>query len=502
MTISVLYNKLLSNPGKFLQVIGVEKNTFDSLLSHFQVRIPMKLTMAERLCAALYAEHNALDAGATGLLLEYTNACRDGRSFLTQSKSALIIARSKMPAPKPINTTPSIEALIIARNNMPAPKPINIPVSIEAPVSARSQMPAPEPVKSTVSIAAPAVKKPAIATETAKKRPVYGCPMHAAIAISYRNEQGRSMHGAFYDHYTMRHITQHETNILKPPEQGIDTFLAFIHTTTFALGLQDAHGERIIPAVKSIANQSSGLLVIPGHASGDTDIVRKEHEQRLIQQARRRGQPILAICAGSWRLWEAYGGVTKAVSGHLYSQMPYVITNGGIGNNKQIHRITLEADTLLAKAMQVKNRSLSERPTVNSVHWKSPDSQTTPSSLVVSATAIPDEDLHPRNRNGDMSPEAEVEAFEAKNGAPVLGIQWHPEAYYKNQDADNESERHLNVIRYMAKAGDAYQAKRRMMDEFNGKKVQLLSKFGIFRSTEDAPVESHAPNSEGPAATI
>lgn len=43
----------------------------------------------------------------------------------------------------------------------------------------------------------------------------------APILISYRNDNGKRMHGAFYDHYTMRCITARETYISKSPEHQI-----------------------------------------------------------------------------------------------------------------------------------------------------------------------------------------------------------------------------------------------------------------------------------------
>lgn len=308
----------------------------------------------------------------------------------------------------------------------------------------------------------------------------------APILISYRNDQGKAMHGAFYDHYTLRRITGSRTCITKSGECSTKTFEYFIDKQTiWALGINQQAGKRVHPAIKADDDNSCGLLVIPGHSSSDKDEHRKQHEAALISKARNRGQPILAICAGSWRLWEGFGGTTKDVDGHSYSNMPYIVNDGGVGNNKQIHDIKLRQATLLAGAMRVhkKDKPLT-RTTVNSVHWKAVDERIVPNMLALSATAVANKALEPRNRQGEMSPERTVEAFETKYGAPMLGIQWHPEAYYNNKESvENAAKHHLCLINYMAKAGDAYKARITMVDEFKNV-AQLLVKQGLFKNPE------------------
>lgn len=68
-------------------------------------------------------------------------------------------------------------------------------------------------------------------------------------------------------------------------------------------------------------------------------------------------------------------------------------------------------------------------------------------------------DSAPINR----SPEDNVvEAVEMCHGAPMLLIQWHPEAF--NSD-DTDGIYHRNILTYMAKAGDAYYWKQKMLLE-------------------------------------
>lgn len=440
MTLSNLYAHAQSTPELYNTLLGIAQDVFENLTRCFDLGIPQRFTKNERLFATLYAGHNALDAKATGELLQYTNQKRDGDKFIYAANKALARAR------KIINTTTT---------------PAQIIPLLQLPIVAN--MPA-----------------------RVKKIPVFVAALEAPVLISYRNDQGKTMHGAFYDHYTIRNITQRETYITKAPDHQLDSFTYFITDTAVnTLGIKASQGERIIPEEEKHKNETCGLLVIPGHASSDKDSDREKHEQSLIKKARMTGQPILAICAGSWRLWQGFGGTTKAVSGHLYTRMPSIISNGGIGYNTQIHRIELQSDTVVAGAMHLNKSIMHQKPTVNSVHWQVADIASLPKdTLQISALAAADNSLTPTNRNGPMTPESkEIEAFETKHGAPMIGIQWHPEAYYKNKEFnENGAEYHLNLITYMAKAGDAYQARKQTVAEFN-KITRLLEKQGLFKQT-------------------
>lgn len=309
-------------------------------------------------------------------------------------------------------------------------------------------------------------------------RKKYGNPPESLIVIAYRNDQGKMMHGAFYDHYTLRKITQRKTCVARGKEQSTTTFKNFIDQTTFALGVQENKGTRTIPSEYDSEKNAGGLLVITGRPRQDTDLARKKNEEELIRQAKLRGQPILGICAGSWRILESYKGKTVSVQDHCFSNMPRIVINGTVGNNVEIHKIKLTENTILSGTMSLgKMNHLNLYPSVNSVHWEAADKKNFPTQLEASAHSIQDKVAAPNNRQGQMKPEEDsIEAFESKDGAPVLGIQWHPEAYF-NGKKDLESERHRNILKYMAKAGDAYQAKQKMLVEF---KQLVTSKAGFF----------------------
>lgn len=67
-----------------------------------------------------------------------------------------------------------------------------------------------------------------------------------------------------------------------------------------------------------------------------------------------------------------------------------------------------------------------------------------------------------------MKPEdGTVEAVETKYGAPILLVLWHPEAYAVQENRstvpEDHSRFHQNLIRFMAQAGDACYARRRVV---------------------------------------
>lgn len=317
--------------------------------------------------------------------------------------------------------------------------------------------------------------------------------LHAPIAISYRNEQGKRMHGAFYDHYLMRQITKHNTHIIKANTNQItcQSFYNFIPTVIWRLGL-DGKEERPEHINENEIKDIDGLIFIPGRPSenGNDFKLRCDFELKQIAQAMLRGQPILAVCAGAWRLFEACvskitntqlkeSSLVEKSNDHTYSNMPYIVQNGGAGNNVMIHDIILYPNTMLKSIYQHTHRSnlIDEESDadesfieVNSIHWQAIKKSLfnkQPISSMFTVSAISTGKKNVKNRQGNnMTPDENVvEAFETKTGVPMLGIQWHPEAFFKNQNRDDSNNFHLNIVRNMTLAGDAYHAKRTVLKE-------------------------------------
>lgn len=323
------------------------------------------------------------------------------------------------------------------------------------------------------------------------------------VAISYRDEGNGK--GAFYDHYTVRRITHTLTVMGTPPTMSTETFASYRNYLAgynkLALSL-NADLPESYPSVFEYA----GLLFIPGRARETEDKrpavheARSKHEQKLIREAILHGQPILAVCAGSWQLWEYFGGHTVNVTDHNYGAgMPRILNNGKVGYNKQIHRIKITENSLLAASMGYTAETVQQaRPSVNSVHWAAPDMSSTPDALIVTAHAVRDNLIAPNSRQGGiMAVQANTaEAFETKQGAPMLGVQWHPEAYNADDKASMSSKNQLAILQYMAQAGHTYQNRRRVVQELQNKfKLSSANTATLFSDASSTTSEFFLPSS-------
>lgn len=288
------------------------------------------------------------------------------------------------------------------------------------------------------------------------------------IAISYREESnGKS---AFFDHFTLRVMTGHQTVICKPEDTTSINLANYINLrgddpTKYALPLNAD-----IPTTVDNWAKKSGFIFIPGYTrESDTKqpanhVKRIRYEQELINKARLRGQPVLAVCAGSWTLWENYGGRVATVSDHNYGgAMPRLSTeNPSVCNNKMIHRVKPTKGSYLAGAIQSKRSFV-----VNSVHWKAPHEESsidTMKLLEVSAYSKQDSELETKTRQSNiMKPEKCVEAFETKYGVPMMGIQWHPEAFNPKDEA---FQTHQSIFSFMVTSGKTYLNRQKLNKEF------------------------------------
>jgi gamma-glutamyl-gamma-aminobutyrate hydrolase PuuD len=313
----------------------------------------------------------------------------------------------------------------------------------------------------------------------------------APTGISYR-ECG-SGKGAFWDHYNLQEHTQAQTVVLKPNEARCSRLHDYLRQVTLQfpsdisnLGPSGSPSRSVgspsrrqnIPAPSRVENSVNdfGLLFIPGMArdviESEEYKLRKKFEIEQIRQARLTGRPVLALCGGSWTLWEAYGGAIREVKDHSYrGGMPRLDPKTGrVLYNKQIHRIELQATGNILRGAMGTLSEENQNPTVNSVHWMAVSENHQPAAFDVSALSIEDESLAPnRNVNGVLSlyhPETCIEAFESKHGVPIMGLQWHVEAYGNTNDEKIACAHQIGIINYMAQAGKAYLIKQKMLAQF------------------------------------
>jgi putative glutamine amidotransferase len=169
-------------------------------------------------------------------------------------------------------------------------------------------------------------------------------------------------------------------------------------------GLMLTGGEDVAPARYGEAPDPSVV---------DVDAARDEFEIQLVNEARRRDLPILAICRGIQVLNVAAGGtliqdIPTQVNGALEHRFPvpqhqpYALA----------HEVWLDKDTLLTRLMR-ERLSDADACDVNSRHHQAVK-QLAP-GFQVSATA----------------PDGVIEAIEAADAHFCLGVQWHPENFWR-----------------------------------------------------------------------
>lgn len=329
------------------------------------------------------------------------------------------------------------------------------------------------------------------------------------IGIVYRDDgQGK---GIFYDHYTFQHATHQSTcalkvssqdskliinaqNYLKKPlnySEGIRKLMMdyLDRNENLKLEFVEKKNGRGLPMISDFSmnlkeiDKEIGLLVIVGHLkvieNDPSTLFRFEFERNVIRKALLIGQPILCICSGCWRLYEALGGSVSNINTEVRhaSGMINLDSDGKIQHQGNGHGIILQSNNQLFNSQQqgpsdredlipectilkasmfgkYSNSTIvdeNEPINVNSVHWLAPQLVENSSIIDISALSIPD---------------YSIEGFEMKYGSPVMGIQWHPEAYILN----NEQKCQQNILQYMAKAGDTFLLKRKVLEEIRNMK--------------------------------
>ena len=151
----------------------------------------------------------------------------------------------------------------------------------------------------------------------------------------------------------------------------------------------------------------------PHPAIVEVESERDEFELKLVAEARARDLPIFGICRGVQVLNVAYGGTLVQ---DIPSEVPGALTHSlDVPPNESYslaHEVWLDKDTLLAKLMS-ERLSDTDACEVNSRHHQAVK-QVAP-GLVVSATA----------------PDGVIEAIEDPAARFCLGVQWHPENFWR-----------------------------------------------------------------------
>lgn len=146
------------------------------------------------------------------------------------------------------------------------------------------------------------------------------------------------------------------------------------------------------------------------HPTVEIDAVRDDYEIALAKQALARDLPLLAICRGAQVLNVAAGG---SLVQDLPSQHPDPLGHSITEPKDHIaHDVTVKGDSCLALLLGPA-LSADHRIAVNSRHHQSV--KTPAPGFVVSATA----------------PDGVVEAIEKPDARFCVGVQWHPENFWR-----------------------------------------------------------------------
>ena len=181
----------------------------------------------------------------------------------------------------------------------------------------------------------------------------------------------------------------------------------------------DVHGDLVPSLLDSVDGLllSGGADVDPVHYGrspdanlGVVDPYRDAFELALYREARSRNLPILGICRGIQLIAVAEGG---ALHQHLPADPSRLQHSQASPEGHPIHRVKLEPGTALADAFTRVGEDVTAGVQVNTYHHQGLDG--VPDSL--RAIAWTDDGL--------------VEAVEGRDGAFLVGVQWHPEMAFE-----------------------------------------------------------------------
>jgi putative glutamine amidotransferase len=168
-------------------------------------------------------------------------------------------------------------------------------------------------------------------------------------------------------------------------------------------GLMLTGGSDVAPALYGEAAHVTVVVAEPG---------RDEFEIALVKAARARQLPIFAICRGVQVLNVACGGtLVQDIPSLIPGALPHSLTVPPNESYSLAHEVWLDKDSLLARLMR--ERLVDEALEVNSRHHQSV--KRVAPGFTASATA----------------PDGVIEAIEDPQARFCLGVQWHPENFFR-----------------------------------------------------------------------
>ncbi|MCY7296713.1 gamma-glutamyl-gamma-aminobutyrate hydrolase family protein [Alteromonas sp. a30] len=216
---------------------------------------------------------------------------------------------------------------------------------------------------------------------------------------------------------------------------------------------------------------------------------RAAYEKQMIQKAKTLGMPVMAVCAGTWRLLEAYGGEVETLP---EDERSFHKAEDRSETWSLSHDVGTRRGTLLDSISRGKEDSSSNRGNrrahtvhdVNSTHWAV--AKTTGKSSGERLSQAPNQPLNPNDsleisakaKSRDKRVPETVEGVSSKHGAPVLGVQWHPESYLPGmpgQDkgmgkkAQERTENAKRIFTAMVQSAETYRNRKSVVAEIKSR---------------------------------
>jgi putative glutamine amidotransferase len=210
-------------------------------------------------------------------------------------------------------------------------------------------------------------------------------------------------------------------------------------------------------AAKSQQTDVHGLKATPGFKTTEANS-RDAFEAKIIEVAMNRGIPILAVCAGSWRLIESYGGQVRELSptelGTHHNSASVWSCNHSVNvlSNQEAPGLVTSA----AHGVPI-DEGRQQLLGANSTHWAVTDVQHSKIQEGINRGQIdPTKATFTKRQTGlgqtsdSLDPSQllkpvafepgtyTVEAFESSFGVPIVGTQWHPESFLPGMKGNNE----------------------------------------------------------------
>jgi gamma-glutamyl-gamma-aminobutyrate hydrolase PuuD len=224
--------------------------------------------------------------------------------------------------------------------------------------------------------------------------------------------------------------------------------------------------------------------------NGSPDVRRERFEIQIIKRAKEHGIPVLAVCAGSWRLANVFGGKTiglppQEVAMHeKWDGIRDMTEPTELMEGSSLHHIHLNAQqnrSIVYQDGRAERELAITKDKYQNFNKGILKVNTTHTRVSLKPEDQPNTAFHRFFKTSAIDQMTKtVEAFESEYGVPMMGVQFHPEyAIPALRDANGggreveDYKTHRSILTAFVQAGLAYKSKKnvlqaiRLMEPFN-----------------------------------